>query len=77
MKTNEQESITPTTPQLRFSDKDIDFSYLCGVFNIGGINGLHKEIQRLIELDKDPHDIIDECREQLLVSLGHKKPNKA
>ena len=43
---------------LRFSEREVDFAYLCGVFNTSGIDGLHTEIQRLKELGKEPHDII-------------------
>ena len=49
---------------LRFSEHEIDFAYLCGVFNVSGIDGLHNEIQRLKELGKEPHDIIEACRKQ-------------
>jgi hypothetical protein len=49
---------------LRFSERDVDFAYLCGVFNVSGIDGLHKEIQRLKAIGKDPHDIIEACRKQ-------------
>ena len=47
---------------LRFSEREVDFAYLCGVFNTSGIDGLHNEIQRLKELGKEPHDIIEACR---------------
>lgn len=47
---------------LRFSEREVDFAYLCGVFNASGIDGLHNEIQRLKELGKEPHDIIEACR---------------
>jgi antirestriction protein ArdC len=47
-----------------FSERDVDFAYLCGVFNVSGIDGLHKEIQRLKAIGKDPHDIIEACRKQ-------------
>jgi hypothetical protein len=50
---------------LRFSESEVDFAYLCGVFNTSGIDGLHTEIQRLKELGKEPHDIIEACRKQL------------
>ena len=62
--------MTPPLPQgdvsgsLRFSERDVDFAYLCGVFNVSGIDGLHKEIQRLKAIGKDPHDIIEACRKQ-------------
>lgn len=49
---------------LRFSEHEIDFAYLCGVFNVSGIDGLHNEIQRLMELGKEPHNIIEACRKQ-------------
>lgn len=49
---------------LRFSEREVDFAYLCGVFNVSGIDGLHEEIQRLKELGKEPHDIIEVCRKQ-------------
>ena len=48
----------------RFSECEVDFAYLCGVFNTSGIDGLHNEIQRLKELGKEPHDIIEACRKQ-------------
>ena len=49
---------------LRFSEREVDFAYLCGVFNASGIDGLHTEIQRLKELGEEPHDIIIAAREQ-------------
>ena len=49
---------------LRFSEREVDFAYLCGVFNTSGIDGLYTEIQRLKELGKKPHDIIEACRKQ-------------
>ena len=49
---------------LRFSEREVDFAYLCGVFNTSGIDGLHTEIQRLKELGKEPHDIIEACWKQ-------------
>ena len=51
--------LAPVSGSLCFSEHEIDFAYLCGVFNVSGIDGLHKEIQRLKELGKEPHDIID------------------
>ena len=53
---------------LRFSEREVDFAYLCGVFNTSGIDGLHKEIQRLKELGKEPHDIIEACRKQCRIT---------
>jgi len=56
--------ISAVSGSLRFSERDVDFAYLCGVFNVSGIDGLHKEIQRLKEIGKEPHNIIDACRKQ-------------
>ena len=56
--------ITDVSGSLRFSEREVDFAYLCGVFNTSGIDGLHTEIQRLKELGKEPHDIIEACRKQ-------------
>ena len=55
-------SIADVSGSLRFSEREVDFAYLCGVFNTLGIDGLHTEIQRLKELGKEPHDIIEACR---------------
>ena len=61
---NEETEPSPSG-SLRFSERDVDFAYLCGVFNVSGIDGLHKEIQRLKAIGKDPHDIIDEFKKIL------------
>lgn len=58
---------TDVSGSLRFSERDVDFAYLCGVFNVSGIDGLHKEIQRLKAIGKDPHDIIEACRKHNLI----------
>ena len=42
---------------MSYSEHEIDFAYLAGVFNVSGIDGLQKEIHRLKELGKNPHDI--------------------
>ena len=60
----EQLRIANVSGSLRFSEREVDFAYLCGVFNTSGIDGLHNEIQRLKELGKEPHDIIEACRKQ-------------
>ena len=60
----EQLRIANVSGSLRFSEREVDFAYLCGVFNTSGIDGLHTEIQRLKELGKEPHDIIEACRKQ-------------
>ena len=44
---------------LQFSEREVDFAYLCGVFNTSGIDGLYTEIQRLKKLGKEPHNIIE------------------
>lgn len=49
---------------LRYSEREIDFAYLAGVFNVSGIYGLQKEIERLKGLGKNPHDIIIAARKQ-------------
>lgn len=49
---------------LRYSEREIDFAYLAGVFNVSGLDGLQKEIERLKGLGKNPHDIIIAAREQ-------------
>jgi antirestriction protein ArdC len=48
--------------QLGYSEREVDFAYLVGVFNAVGIDGLHKEIERLKGLGKKPHDIIIAAR---------------
>jgi len=58
---------------LRFSERDVDFAYLCGVFNVSGIDGLHKEIQRFKEIGKEPHNIIDACRNQVPITTNHQQ----
>lgn len=40
--------------------QDIDLAYLTGVFNVAGFDGLHKELTRLKEIGKKPHDIFTE-----------------
>lgn len=57
-------ALPPVSGSLRYSEREVDFAYLCGVFNTSGIDGLHNEIQRLKELGKEPHDIIEACLKQ-------------
>lgn len=45
-----------------FTKNEVDFAYLTGVFNVSGIDGLHKELERLKSLKKDPSDLIISCR---------------
>jgi len=59
---SENLNISDVSGSLRFSEREVDFAYLCGVFNTSGIDGLHNEIQRLKEIGKEPHDIIEACR---------------
>jgi len=40
--------------------RHIDLAYLTGVFNVVGIDGLQKELTRLKEIGKNPHDIFSE-----------------
>jgi hypothetical protein len=44
-------------------DNDIDIAYLTGVFNVVGLDGLDKEIERLKTIGKHPHDIFNGLRE--------------
>jgi antirestriction protein ArdC len=53
-----------SSDSLCYSEREIDFAYLAGVFNVSGIDGLQKEIERLKGLGKNPHDIIIAAREQ-------------
>ena len=41
-----------------YSEHEADFLYFAGVFNVSGIDGLQKEIERLKGIGKNPHDII-------------------
>jgi antirestriction protein ArdC len=59
-----KKNLSKNSDSLQFSEREVDFAYLCGVFNVSGIDGLHTEIQRLKELGKEPHDIIEACRKQ-------------
>ena len=38
----------------------IDLAYIIGVFNVSGFDGLNKELTRLKEIGKKPHDIFTE-----------------
>ena len=59
-----KKNLSKNSDSLQFSEREVDFAYLCGVFNVSGIDGLYSEIQRLKELGKEPHDIIEACRKQ-------------
>lgn len=45
-----------------YTKNEIDFTYFIGVLNAGGMDALHKEIQRLKSLNSQPHQIIDSAR---------------
>lgn len=57
-------NIAGVSSSLRYSEREIDLAYLTGVFNVSGIDGLQKEIERLKGLGKNPHDIIIAAQEQ-------------
>ena len=63
-KLKELVGLADVSGSLRYSEREIDFAYLAGVFNVSGIDGLQKEIERLKGLGKNPHDIIIAAREQ-------------
>jgi len=44
----------------KYTERHIDLAYLTGVFNVVGIDGLHKEIERLKNIDKNPYDFFTE-----------------
>jgi hypothetical protein len=46
-------------PKYRYTEREIDFTYLMGVFNVSGMEGLSKELLRLKALNKVPHDIVN------------------
>ena len=41
-----------------FTNSNIDLAYFTGVFNVSGIDGLGKEIDRLKGLNKLPHELL-------------------
>jgi hypothetical protein len=47
-----------------FTKREVDFIYCIGVLNTSGMDGLHKELQRLKEIGKEPSDIITSLRTQ-------------
>lgn len=44
-------------PALLEEKNRVDLAYLTGVFNVVGIDGLHREIARLKKIGKKPHEI--------------------
>jgi len=48
-----------TTGEIKFTANDVDGAYLLGVFNVSGLDGLGKEIERLKKLKVMPHMIIE------------------
>lgn len=63
--------MTDSNLSLRYSEREIDFAYLAGVFNVSGIDGLQKEIARLKGLGKNPHDIIIAARQSEQLVCDH------
>lgn len=52
----------PGLSEQHFTANDIDLAYLVGVFNVSGIDGLHKEIERLRELNMTPSQMISKLK---------------
>jgi len=48
--------------KLKFTANDVDGAYLIGVFNVSGLDGLGKEIDRLKKLKLMPHQVIEICK---------------
>ena len=48
-----------------WSDNDIDAAYLMGCINVGGIDGLSKELERLKEMGTNPHDAVRSIRTKI------------
>lgn len=46
-------------PEKKYTYQDIDIAYATGVFNVVGIDGLSKELKRLSDIGKSPHDIFN------------------
>ena len=46
-------------PEKKYTYQDIDIAYANGVFNVVGIDGLSKELKRLSDIGKSPHDIFN------------------
>ncbi len=45
-----------------YSNADVDFVYMCGVFNVKGIEGLRGELDRLSKIGREPSDMVDGYR---------------
>lgn len=68
-KTNALLNVFKDNNQLQFTKNEIDFAYLVGAFNAGGINALNKELNRvkeLKELKKELSDMIITSRNEVL-----------
>ena len=48
-------------PEKKYTYQDIDIAYATGVFNVVGIDGMLKELKRLSDIGKSPHDIFNSC----------------
>lgn len=46
----------------RWTDNDVDASYLMGCMNVGGIDAISKELKRLEELGLKPHEAVGKVR---------------
>ena len=45
-----------------WTDNDVDASYLMGCMNVGGIDSIAKELERLKELGLTPHEAVRKVR---------------
>ena len=66
---NDNYNDIPSNPDgsKKYTKEELNFVYFIGVLNVGvlnvgGMDGLHKELTRLKEIGKYPHDIIDSCK---------------
>lgn len=55
---------TPIVRGQAYTKNELDFIYCAGVLNAAGMDGLRKELDRLKDIGKCPHDIIVEARKQ-------------
>jgi hypothetical protein len=56
--TDIERSIVQGSAKHDIIDHYIDVAYLTGVFSVSGIDGLDKELKRLKEIGKQPHDFV-------------------
>jgi len=55
----------PMLTEERYTAKDVDMAYIIGAFNSAKLDGLGDELKRLKELNKKPHEIVDEIRNRM------------